>query len=370
MYCTSCGRSGWLGVANRASGQGGAAIERLVYDETTDPYQVSVRDRERTRTMLRANPDEPDLLWLDVDTGQVHNADSEEQTRIPVLVAGMTGANRTEEFRNDAAKRQQCPSCGTRDGIRFLGSRVTTLASVVITQMFGSEHVADDERKLLAFTDSVQDASHRAAFFSGRTHRFNLRATLSAALQSKGRVPLPRVAEVVLTRAANSAQPLDDVFSLVPPDLLWEGWLAAAWEAPGTPRADEARYGLAERLAFDAVLEAGLRSRLGRTLETTGTAIAEVLIADDEWSNATDLATEAIQAGTGQLITTPEQVQTWIAGVLERLRGRGGIYHPFPGPLPRRERPALVDLGRGASLGTEVPQGHLGTGLLRVRALR
>lgn len=329
VYCTSCGRSGWLGVANRAGGQGAAAIERLVYDDDTDPYQVSVRDRERTRTMLRAGTEEPDVLWLDPDTGQVHSADTDDATRIPVLVAGMTGEERSEDARNEAAKRQQCPSCGTRDAIRFLGSRVTTLASVGITQMFGSDHVADDERKLLAFTDSVQDASHRAAFFSGRTHRFNLRATLSAALQSNGRVPLRRVAEVVLTRADNGDRPLDDIFSLVPPDLLWEGWLAAAWESPGTRAALEARDGLAQRLAFDAVLEAGLRSRLGRTLETTGTAIAEVLVDDDEWRDITAFATEAIQASTGQLITDGDHARTWAAGVVERLRLRGGIFHPF-----------------------------------------
>jgi len=329
VYCTSCGRSGWLAVANRAGGQGAAAIERLVYDDETDPYVVSLRDRERTRTMLRASPDEPDILWLDPDTGQVHNADTDDPTRISVLVAGMTGDERNEDARNDAAKRQQCPSCGARDAIRFLGSRVTTLASVGITQMFGSEYVDDDERKLLAFTDSVQDASHRAAFFSGRTHRFNLRATVSAALQSKGRVPLPRVAEVVLTRADNSDHPLDDIFSLVPPDLLWEGWLAAAWESPGTPAALEARDGLAQRLSFDAVMEAGLRSRLGRTLETTGTAIAEVLVTGDEWLNLVEFATEAVQANTGQLITEPEDVRTWVAGVIERLRLRGGIFHPF-----------------------------------------
>lgn len=329
VYCTSCGRSGWLAVANRAGGQGAAAIERLLYEGDIDPYQVSLRDRERTRTMLRANADEPDVLWLDPDTGQVHSADTDEKTRIPVLVAGMTGDDRSEDARNDAAKRQQCPSCGSRDAIRFLGSRVTTLASVGITQMFGSDHVADDERKLLAFTDSVQDASHRAAFFSGRTHRFNLRATLSGALQSKGRVPLPRVAEVVLSRADNSDHPLDDLFSLVPPDLLWEGWLAAAWESPGTPAAEDARQGLAQRLAFDAVLEAGLRSRLGRTLETTGTAVAEVLVTDDEWDAITTFATEAIQASTCQLITDADDVRTWVAGVLERLRVRGAIFHPF-----------------------------------------
>jgi len=331
VFCTNCGRSGWLAVSNRAAGRGAAAIERLVYENDVDPYLVSVRDRDRTRALLRANDAEPDVLWLDPENGQVYLIDDEER-RIPVLVGGMTGANRTEEGRDEAAQRQECPSCLTRDAIRFLGSRVTTLASVGITQMFGSDHVADDERKLLAFTDSVQDASHRAAFFSGRTHRFNLRATLSGALQAKGRVPLPRVAEVVLTRADQSERPEHDIFSMIPPDLLWEGWLASAWESPGTEGADEARSGLGLRLNFDASLEAGLRSRLGRTLETTGTAVAEVQVADGEWDRVVSFANEAIQANGGSLLTglvSPEEIHTWALGVTERLRLRGGIYHPF-----------------------------------------
>lgn len=328
VYCTSCGRSGWMGVANKAKGVGNLAIERLDYSPELNPYLVAVRDRLRTRAMLRANPDEPEVLWLDPTSGQVHSSDEDER-RIPVLVGGMTGDKRGEESRDNAAQRQECPSCGTRDAIRFLGSRVTTLASVGITQMFGSDHVADDERKLLAFTDSVQDASHRAAFFSGRTHRFNLRATLSGALQTKGRVGLPRVAEVVLAKADQSDHPEDDVFSMVPPDLLWEGWLEPAWTAPGTEAADEARAGLAERLNFDAVMEAGVRSRLGRTLETTGTAVAEILVTEEEWEEVVPLATEAVQANTGLLLAEPEVVRTWIHGVIERLRLRGGIFHPF-----------------------------------------
>lgn len=328
VYCTSCGRSGWLAVANRAAGQGAAAIERLDYGPDVNPYAVSVRERSRTRSMLRASPDEPGVLWLDPASGQVLTVDDEEQ-RIPVLVGGMTGDKRSEETRDEAAKRQECPSCGTRDALRFLGSRVTTLASVGITQMFGSDHVADNERKLLAFTDSVQDASHRAAFFSGRTHRFNLRATLSGALQTKGRLPLPRVAEVVLAKADQGDHPADDVFSLVPPDLLMEGWLSSAWDSPGSPEADQARAGLSERLNFDAVLEVGVRSRLGRTLETTGTAVAEILVSETEWEQIVLFATESVQANCGVLFTEPTTVRTWVHGVIERLRMRGGIYHRF-----------------------------------------
>ena len=60
-----------MAVANRAAGQGAAAIERLVHDDPAAIYALSVRDRERTRALLRANAAEPDVLWLDVESGQV-----------------------------------------------------------------------------------------------------------------------------------------------------------------------------------------------------------------------------------------------------------------------------------------------------------
>jgi hypothetical protein len=241
VYCTSCGRSGWLGVANRALGQGACAIERLNGSDPSEGYALVARDRARTRTLLSAGEGESDVLWLDPEDGQVYSVDTPAPSRVPVLVGGMTGDDRSPESRDEAARQQACPSCGSRDAIRFLGSRVTTLASVGITQMFGSALVGDDERKLLAFTDSVQDASHRAAFFSGRTHRFNLRAILSGALQERGRLPLPEVADAVLAIADAQEDPAVALFSLIPPDLVWEDWLAAAWQHPGTAKAAEAR---------------------------------------------------------------------------------------------------------------------------------
>ena len=223
--------------------------------------------------------------------------------------------------------------------------------------MFGSDYVAEGERKLLAFTDSVQDASHRAAFFSGRTHRFNLRATLSGALQAKGQVVLPEVAEVVLARADQGENPADDLFSLIPPDLLLEDWLSAAWQSPGSPGALRARQDLARRIGFDAVLEAGLRSRLGRTLETTGTAVAEVIINEDEWGRVVGFATEAVQANAGQLITEPDVVQTWAEGVIERLRLRGGIFHPFLDRYVAANGKRWEIWGGGEQLAPKFPKG-------------
>ena len=329
VYCTSCGRSGWMGVANRAAGQGQAAIERIMSASEADAYVVALRERDRTRTLLRAAKNEPDALWLDTQNGQVFSADSEESVRIPVLVGGMTGEVKSEETRDEAAKQQRCPSCGQRDAIRFLGSRVTTLASVGITQMFGSDLVGDDERKLLAFTDSVQDASHRAAFFSGRTHRFNLRATLAQALGSKGKVGLTEVASTVLTIADQQDPPAVALFSLIPPDLAWEEELDSAWRAPGTPAAETARVAIAKRLEFDAVLEAGVRSRLGRTLETTGTAIGHVVIEDEEWDGVLSAMSDSLQMNAAKVLVDNRALQVWAEGLVERLRHRGGIFHEY-----------------------------------------
>lgn len=50
-----------------------------------------------------------------------------------------------------------------------IGSQSATLSSVAIDELFGS--VLNNDPKLLAFTDSVQDASHRAGFFTARTVR-------------------------------------------------------------------------------------------------------------------------------------------------------------------------------------------------------
>ena len=38
----------------------------------------------------------------------------------------------------EAAKKEPCPSCGRTTAIRFLGSRVATLASAALGQLFGS----------------------------------------------------------------------------------------------------------------------------------------------------------------------------------------------------------------------------------------
>ena len=74
------------------------------------------------------------------------------------------------------ARKDTCPSCGQQDTIRFLGSAIATLLSVSLSTLFGSASLDAREKKALVFTDSVQDAAHRAGFIQARSHTLTLRA--------------------------------------------------------------------------------------------------------------------------------------------------------------------------------------------------
>jgi len=84
---------------------------------------------------------------------------------------------------------QGCPYCGSEEGVFFIGSQAATISSVAIDELLGS--ALNTDPKLLAFTDSVQDASHRAGFFTARTYHFTLRTGLKHIVDEAGDDGMP-----------------------------------------------------------------------------------------------------------------------------------------------------------------------------------
>jgi hypothetical protein len=302
VYCRFCGRAGWMAVASDLDGALGRRPEAV--------YAAAVKQRARLRTLLMASPEEPDARSLDPATvGFVAPAAG----TVTVLVTPG----------DDQARRQECPSCQHLDAIRFIGSQVASLASVTISQLFGSNFVHAEERKLLAFTDSVQDASHRAAFFAGRTYRFNLRTLLAGAVRGAGRLTLHDLADVVLAEAGDDP---GNLYALTPPDLVYHPKVRSLWD---TAASAEGREVLRGRIAVETHLELGLRARTGRTLELTGALVAHVDPPDLD--GLADLAADAHRHLLGTLDDDDDLPghRAYIVGLLERLRLRGGILHPW-----------------------------------------
>ena len=279
-----------------------------------DVYKESLKHSGRVRTLIRASLDEPDARHLDVLNRQFVSEPSVET--IPVL------ATATEA----EAERSVCPSCLGAESIRFLGTQVASLASVSISQMFGSPLVNETERKLLAFTDSVQDASHRAAFFAGRTYRFNARTAMTRVVDADSHLALSEIGGRLLEDAEGHPESAQALYSLVPPDLLRHPQVSSLWTANPS---SSGRSILKKRLDLEASLELALRSRVGRTLELTGTVAAQVRVDDIEALVA--VAAEAQHHLSGQSVLDQSETgfRIFLRGLLERLRLQGGVFHPW-----------------------------------------
>ncbi|MFC4909884.1 DEAD/DEAH box helicase [Actinomadura gamaensis] len=329
VYCRHCGRSGWAAISP----------ERDPHDLINDPekiYRAGVQDKRLLRALITATDDEvraraegrtgPDVLVLEANGRHVRPFDptkdldasrSGEFQHVFVLA----NLSHTKEA-NSNAQNDRCPACNMDQGTRFLGSGLAALASVAITELFTGGQLRDAQRKTLLFNDSVQDAAHRAGFVSNRSYSFSLRTLLAHELDSATATPLNDLISNVIKEASDPSY----LPAVVPPDLHDRSAVdeLLAGESEGSTRTWEL---IGERLAFQTIMEFGLRSRQGRTLELTRTAAAEVIL--DHPERIAELARDLQLHGPAALsgLPSPETYVAYLRGLLERMRMRGGIKH-------------------------------------------
>ncbi|GII75682.1 DEAD/DEAH box helicase [Sphaerisporangium rufum] len=320
IYCRHCGRSGWAAYSP----------ERDPAELVTTPekiYRAAVgNERKRVRPLILATPGEveaadPNLAVLDGERVRPYDPAADTYGEGDAVFV-LTDLATTREADN-AAAQDRCPACAMDQGIRFLGAGLASLASVAITQLFAGDQLPAGQRKTLLFNDSVQDAAHRAGFVANRSYTFSLRRLLTSRLDPE----TPILLNDLIADLAAAASEAGVLPAVVPPDLHDRGEIDAILAGETTGTAESWRL-IGERLAFAAVLEFGLRSRQGRTLEMTRTAAAEVLLADP-WKIA-ELARDAHTATSGMIEPqAAERYLVLVRGLLERLRYRGAIKHAW-----------------------------------------
>lgn len=109
------------------------------------------------------------------------NTASLSSTLVDVLMT----ANLRQRTRNGARltySSHDCPFCDGSNTLSIVGSQAASLSAVVLQQLFGSRFNAD--KKLIAFSDSVQDAAYRAGFLAARTWRLNFRPALAQVIDA------------------------------------------------------------------------------------------------------------------------------------------------------------------------------------------
>lgn len=223
--------------------------------------------------------------------------------------------------------KAECPECGSDDGLMFLGSRSSSLMSVAISHLYQTEF--NNDPKLLAFVDSVQDASHRAGFFGARTYRFNLRALIQDTVSvAGGRAGLAGMGERVLARATEVLGGETYAIPVLwPEDLRQHPLYERFLELEGKGQHDALKEILLRRLEQEVTFEFGYSVRAGRSLEKTGCSTLEVPPGPlrEVVDQLASMAREEVWFG-GHAIEA-EDLRLFVSGMLQRLRLRGGIHH-------------------------------------------
>ncbi len=340
VHCRDCGAMGWASCVSRDRPDNySVGLERFYRGFFGDDPQVrflwpakSVEGRNASafqlfhldrKTLTRVRGDVPDDAVEVAQSDNVH-----------------TVSGRHELHRD-------CPFCGARESLALVGFRASTLTAVFIDQLFTSTF--NDDKKLLTFSDSVQDAAHRAGFFGARTWSFNLRVAIQKVVaHAEGRT-LAELPELFVRtwRAAAKGEgeaavggtlddgALDDVAfvsTFLAPNMAWfseyEQMLQEGEIPPGSTLVSDVE----KRIAYEIPNEYGLQSRIGRSLPRTGSST--VAIDEAKLDAATDTLFERLQNEVGGLrgLQRPT-LRTFLLGALHHLREVGGIDHPG---LPRR----------------------------------
>jgi replicative superfamily II helicase len=365
VFCRECGRSGWAAFSPEAD------PAELDMNATKIRRASVTRDKRRVRNMIAATPQQaydaafvtgkprsgPSVMVLDGLSGRLRPLSPESDFEAPRGgdappnsggsrsggAARSGGGTRVAKPLHDgafvwadlsderAAQGDQCPACRTFNAIRYLGTGLAALAAASITQLFTGGELDKNlrEDKTLLFNDSVQDAAHRAGYIASRSYTFSFRSLLASRIDEDEPIALSDlaadlIADVVDSKAVRAA--------VIPPDLHVVRGVDTLLAGRG--RGSRPTWELiAQRLAFAAVLEFGLRSRQGRTLELTRTVAADIPLQDPD--AVAEIVRELLHTTPGDIalpdgsVPGPDHWTGHVRGLLERLRTRGAIRHAW-----------------------------------------
>jgi DEAD/DEAH box helicase domain-containing protein len=236
--------------------------------------------------------------------------------------------NEVQYTRHDDA----CPACGEDDRLMLVGARNATLGSQVVEHSWASPF--NDDKKLIAFSDSVQDAAHRAGFFGARTYRNNVRTALARVIDE---VVQPGISWALFTAELEASfdrpgsvlymSKEELVSEFMGPNMTWQpDWAVQLRQHGQLPASSRLPQRVRKRVLWEAFSEFTYLSHRGRTLERIGKAVVAVPLVRVQSAALVLLPRFVEQFGLRDL--AEETLVQWLWGILTRMRQRGAVLHP------------------------------------------
>lgn len=326
VHCRECGSIGWAGVLRPHDQKVNSSLKDFYTDYFNyNPNVIYLFPDKRQATELKMEGRSymfcGECLTLS-DKAKPGNCSSCGSPEPVQVFAPENIVNKSDGRRGGT---HHCPYCNGFNSLTVLGSRAASLTSVLISQLFASDY--NDDRKLMTFSDSVQDAAHRAGFFAARTFRFTFRTALQKYIaEAEKDLTLPEAqAGFIDFWKKKMMDPLRYVVTFIAPDMYWlEEY--NHMKATGKIRDDSHIIGLVDsRMAWQIYDEYCFNARIGRTLEKSGSSLA--YIDPDRLMEPLAKALLRIENEIGGWAGSPglNLVTTYALGILMTLKNRGGV---------------------------------------------
>ena len=330
-FCRDCGASGWIS-------------RRLATDDRycSDIRTVNLAFANKEKEVVLLNTEMKRHEAVDDYTGDnalnvthyVRMKDLTEASQSDSDTIRLRVCSKQTSNRNGNQKfARTCPECNGGDTICQIGGRTSTLSSVAISQVLSSDFDNADakERKILVFTNSVQDAAYQAGFYEARTFRFLFRQSMQKYINTLS-APINLVELQKGFKEYWHKELSDEEYynRFLPADLAKHIDLRKNYRTAGegSEFMDSFKKEFELRVDWEILSEFALTAQLGRTLEKTGASasffkrelIAEVHTRLTDWLKENEL----------QRIGEDETAFIqFVHGLLQRMRTHGAVDHPF-----------------------------------------
>ena len=343
VHCRTCGGAGWVTQQPNDA-------RRSLAAEPGDIYKTYFGYSDRLRFIFREAPmvrrtgggknSLPGRICGDCLAFQPGEGEGEadcqsckgKDTTFPVHLV-TPGRFVGASFRID----HDCPFCGSPSGMGILGAQSATLVTGIVATIFGSEF--NDDPKLLTFSDSVQDAAHRAALLQARNATNVFRAGLSRFVCEEVEPDLmtTMMKAPAAMKAGLGGCDADFVATYIPADMQWRRDYERLVQEDALPEDSRLADFLEERLGWETFAETTFRGRLGATIERLGVAIAHV-DADKVQGVANALAARLVdEVGSAWREVGLAELRLFLLGMLDHMRSQGAVVTPITRMFVQRE---------------------------------
>ncbi|MDI6402404.1 DEAD/DEAH box helicase, partial [Balneolaceae bacterium ANBcel3] len=321
-FCRECGASGWLTKKrddqNKFESNPGDIFQDY-FSNHKNIFFVNT-DTDDHQPVEEYEASTAHKTFITKESLEFSNQDNEKNLKVLAL----------RKLNENGKSEHLCPECGTVNTVSIVGARTATLSSVAVSQTLSSnlDGREDGYRKLLAFTNSVQDAAHNAGFIEARNYRFMFRTSLQQVLNELDEgTNLNELAEQFKTYWKKRGEDNDTYYYRFYPDDCAKKARIDAYEHPnGNTFTDAFKKEFDLRIDWEIFAEYGFNSLIGRTLEKTDSST--VWVPDELFIDLHQALKPWMDENLMESVTE-EDLSLFISGIIYRLRTRGGIDHPF-----------------------------------------